>query len=192
MNSGEPGNEPKLCWGNCGCWLYFQVVSNRGPRRVVAFQIETGRPHSCPRPAKAPRVFVPAMVEFSESRKCECGEMVYEVPVRGGHYRKEIIQFNRIEWPWVEHDCEKYPTLPGILDFSLRKLSDNCTGFNLPKPYKLVIVVCQKRILGQPQEYVVALKSVSGERFCCRLIGEGGIRWGDFQCFVELIMTAAF
>ena len=172
--------EPQLCWGNCGNWIYFQTVSNRGRRRVVAFETKTDQPHSCPRQL-APPVFVPAMANFGELRKCDCGEMVYEIPVSSGHYRKEIIQFNQIEWPWNEHNCPKHPALPEILDFSLRKLSDSCAELNLPKPYQLVIVLCQKNISQNSPERIVALKTAFGEKFCCRFVGEGKIRWGDFS-----------
>jgi hypothetical protein len=169
-------NEPKLCWGGCGCLLVFHTITGAGRRRVVAFDGATGNAHHCPRPPKAPRVFVEAMQDYSEAVKCDgCGRLVCEVPTRYG-----VEQFEAANGKW--HDC---PTPNGVLKGIWKspsvRLLEEFKKLNLSEPHSLNVIVCVRRISGTDPLYLVALKSVHGNHVCAFFTGKGKLVIGDLS-----------
>jgi len=170
----------KLCWGGCGCWLVFRR-SVSGRSRIIAFDVKTRKHHRCPR-QHSPKIFVEAMDKFSEPLKCNyCSDKFYEVPTHDGIV--EVVQFDD---GWKSHDCPSNNRVKQLelLPDSLKILNDRCSEFKLPKPYRLVIIVCIKPI--RPPDptapnYLVALKSVSGEKFCSDFTGQGVLRLGHLS-----------
>ncbi len=88
------------------------------------------------------------------------------------------LQFDRLLWPWKVHDCG---LLPGIWDYRVRSLTDECAKSLLPEPYLLVTIVCLKLIAGGEPLHLVALKSVSGKRFCSFFAGVAQAVAGDLS-----------
>jgi hypothetical protein len=169
-------NEPKLCWGGCGCLLVFNTITGTGRRRVVAFDEATGNAHHCPRPPDAPRVFVEAMQDYSEAVKCDgCGRLVCEAPTRYG-----VEQFEAANGKW--HDC---PTpngvLKGIWKSPTVNLIEEFKKLNIPEPHSLNVIVCVKPILGADPLYLVALKGVHGKKECAFFFGKGTLTIGDLS-----------
>ena len=169
-------NERKLCWGGCGRFLVFRLITAAGRRRVMAFDAVNGDPHNCPRPASAPRVFVEAMQDYSKPVKCDgCGNMVYEVPTCGG-----VEQFDTVDGKW--HECLRpHGVLKGIWNLPIINLAAGCSRFSLPKPHRLTVIVCVKRIVGDDPLYLVALKDVSGQKVCAVFTGQGQLKIGELS-----------
>ncbi len=191
-------NEPKLCWGNCGHWLVFKRLGLGRWRWNVAFQLCTEKGHTCPRSHKLPPLFLPGMQQCHEPTECDfCNRKIYGVPTRPKNREEEVIWFDKLDWPWVAHFCPEHTGLTGIADISPKNLSDQCRGLKLPEPFRLVIIICVKDIssadtlttaarppvfkmpIRRDQLYIVALKSVLGEKFCYYFRGDEKPRWGD-------------
>jgi hypothetical protein len=172
--------EPQLCWGDCGHRLSFKMMNNRWQHWVVAFQVCTGEAHKCSRSPKFPPVFLPAMQECCVPVECEySNRMIYGVPTRPKNKETEVLWFDELVWPWTAHDCPMHNTmLPGFGDISPKHLSHQCCNLELPKPFRLVIIVCVKKI-GQDPLYIIALKSLLGEVLYYHFRGEETPRWGD-------------
>src|SRR5438552_3436122 len=66
-----------------------------------------------------------------------------------------------------------------IWDYRVQCFADECEKSQLPKPCRLVMTVCIKSIVGPDQMHLIALKSVSGRRFCAFFVGEGKPGCGD-------------
>ncbi len=175
-------SEPQLCWGNCGHWLVIKRLGQGRRRWNAAFQLCTDRGHTCPRSRKPP-LFLPGMQQCHEPMECNyCHRQIYGVPTRPKNKEEDIIWFDKLDWPWVAHFCPEHNGLEGIADISPKNLSGQCTKLKLPEPYRLVIVICVKCIPSLDrgdQLYVVALKSVFGDKFCCFFRGDEKPRWGD-------------
>jgi hypothetical protein len=193
-------HEPKICWGDCGHWLVFKRQGD-GRRRNVAFQLCTGKGHTCPRSRGLPRLFLPGMGQDQEPIECDsCHKQIYGVPTRPKNSEEEVLWFDKLDWPWAAHFCPKHNNLAGIVDISPKNLSDQCGKLKLPAPQRLVIIICVKEFLGpdaltakitpacspvckmpitRDPLYAAALKSVLGEKFCCLFRGDEKPRWGD-------------
>ena len=199
MREGQ--GKAQLCWGDCGHWLVFNSVGQGRCRRDVAFQICTGEGHSCPRPAELPQVFLPGMHHCGEPTQCTCcRKQIYSVPTRPRRRLEDVMWFDELAWPWRAHFCPQHAGLPGIADVSPRNLSEQCCELELPKPYRLVTIICVKdtpspdalSAKNQPAcspvcktlsrvdpLYIVALKSVLGDKSCSFFRGNNEPRWGD-------------
>jgi hypothetical protein len=139
------------------------------------------------------------MQQCHEPIECICHKEIYGVPTRPKKKEDEVIWFDKLDWPWVAHFCPKYNGLAGIADISPKNLSDQCSKLKLPEPYRLVIIICVKNLSSpealtaknipacapvckmpiRGQLYLVALKSVLGEKICCFFRGDKEPRWGD-------------
>lgn len=171
-------SEPIDCWG-CGKPLIFRTLRDG---RVLPFlashPIEV---HTCPRPANCPPVFLPAMEDFRKRIKCSfstCSGLVYQVPTK-----HQMGQFHcKLQFDCVALDLCVHPhgLLSGIWDYRVQSLARCLRSDSLPKPFRLVVTVCVKRIpsSGVPM-YLMALKSVSGRRFCSFFVGDGEVVCGD-------------
>jgi hypothetical protein len=157
-------NSPKSCWG-CGQPLVFRIIKGKNGNHCIPFLAKNANvQHSCPKPAKRLPVFLPAMLDCSEKIKCECGAPVYRVPARNEMAQFDFaLQFDATSWPWKVHQCG---FLPGIWDCNIQSLTNDCHDENLPGPYRLVIIVCVKKIAGSDPLYLFALKGVDEEREC--------------------------
>src|SRR6185437_13931610 len=169
-------NDGKLCWGGCGSFLEFHTIIGTSRRHVVSFDKATGKAHQCPRPPNAPPVFVEAMQDYSDVVRCDgCGRLVWEVPTRHG-----VEQFEATNGKW--HDC---PTPNGVLKEIWKSptvsLLAEFKKLNISEPHSLNVIVCVKRIIGADLLYLVALKSVQGNRVCAFFVGEGGPTIGDLS-----------
>ena len=91
------------------------------------------------------------MAACNELLKCDSSlKKIYAVPIRQKKKKEaEVLLFDRLEWPWEAHYCPVFNAMfPGISDISPKNLSEACSRLNLPKPYRLVIVVCVKETPG--------------------------------------------
>lgn len=192
-------NEPKQCWGDCGHWIVLKRMGQRRRRWDVAFQVCTDKGHTCPR-RKLPPLFLPGMLQCHEPEECDfCHRQIYGVPTRPKNKEEEVIWFDKLDWPWVTHFCPKHNGLDGIADISPRNLGDYCRKMKLPEPFRLVIIICVKDLSNpelltakkipncapvckmpvREQLYLIALKSVVGEKYCSYFRGDEKPRWGD-------------
>ena len=171
-------SEPIDCWG-CGKPLIFKTLRDG---RVLPFLAKhPTEVHTCPRPADCPPVFLPAMEDFRKRIKCSfasCPALVYQVPTRN-----QMEQFDyKLQFDHVSLGLSVHPhgLLQGIWDYRVQSLAKSLRSVRFPKPTRLVVTVCVKQIPsdGIPM-YLMALKSVSGRRFCSFFLGDGEIECGD-------------
>jgi hypothetical protein len=99
------------------------------------------------------------------------------VPTRPKNREEDVIWFDKFDWPWVAHFCPEHPGLAGIADISPKNLSDQSIRLKLSEPFRLVIIICVED--RRNQLYIVALKSVLGEKLCYFFRGDEKPRWGD-------------
>jgi hypothetical protein len=152
--------------------IVFRTRLDGRKKWVVALDAANGKHHKCP------KIFVEAMTDFHKPVRCACGNQIYEVPIFGGL----IMQFDTVRWPWRTHDCSSpNGVLPGIWNSPPEELGKKCSELKLPEPYLLVVIVCEKRLAGPEPKYLVALKSVCGERFCTFFVGQGEFRLGELS-----------
>jgi hypothetical protein len=167
--------EPRNCWG-CGVPIVFKTM---GSRQVVAFSVKNPEePHSCPRRPELPPIFLPAMQDYRKQVECPfCHEKAYPVPARNEMEQFDyMLLFDRVRWPWEVHKCG---ILPGIWDYKLNDLMARCLETPSSGPFRLVTVVCAKRITGPDNIHLIALKSVLHERSCSVFAGWTNLVPGD-------------
>jgi hypothetical protein len=200
LRAGEMSDEPQYCWGDCGHWLVLKRLGQGRRRWDAAFQLCTDKGHTCPRSRDLPLLFLPGMRQCHEPIECNIShKQIYGVPMRPKNTEEEVIWFDKLDWPWVAHFCPKHNSLAGIADISPKNLSDKCSKLKLSEPFRLVIIICVEDLSSpealtaknipscapickmpiRGQLYVVALKSVLGENFCCFFHGDENPRWGD-------------
>ena len=177
-NAGVTPSEPVDCWG-CGKPLIFRTL--RDGRVLPFLAANPTEVHICPRPAEWPPVFLPAMEDFGNKVKCafpSCRTMVYQVPARSQMKQFDYrLQFERVALGLVVHP---HGLLKGIWDYRVQSLTDHLRVSSEPKPHRLVVAVSVKPIPSpEVPMQLIALKSVSGRRFCSFFIGEGSIACGD-------------
>jgi len=68
-------NEPRFCWGGCGRPLMFRTILRTGRRRAIPIDADNGKFHRC-RKRDAPRIFMPAMQDWSKPVECRGRSMV--------------------------------------------------------------------------------------------------------------------
>jgi hypothetical protein len=123
------------------------------------------------------------MLQSSEPIECSfCHKSIYAVPTRPKKKEEEVLWFEKLDWPWKVHFCPHHAGLEGVTDVSPRNLAQTCQQRKFPEPFLLVIVICVKEIPGTPQDgklYVIALKSILGEKLCYFFRGDEAPRWGD-------------
>jgi hypothetical protein len=176
--NGMP-NEPKRCWG-CGRLIVFRTIGQGIEQRSVSvdyekllageFEVHLDRKY-----ANLPQKFLPAMDDCTSQVECSygCGKKVYQVPVRGDG---GIAFFDRLIWGvngWMLHPHGELP----VWNYLVEALRDGCIKLDLPKPRRLASIICLKRIPGpdakSDQQYSIALKTVSGGKFCSRFVLHG-------------------
>jgi len=178
-------SEPIDCWG-CGKPLIFKTLLGG---KVLPFLAKNPTEvHSCPRPTGCPAVFLPAMEDFRKKVKCaypSCPSMVYRVPARNQMEQFDFkLQFDRVALGLIVHP---HGLLHGIWDYRVQSLANRLQTTPLPRPYRLVVVASVKPIPSESVTmFLVALKSVSGRRFCSFFVGDAGLACGDLAVLCGL------
>jgi hypothetical protein len=176
-------SEPTDCWG-CGQPLIFKTMEAGQIVPFLAKQPDTV--HSCPKRRKNPPVFLPAMQDYKKRVNCPfCNTKVYQVPTRNQMEQFDFaLQFERVSRGLKVHP---HGLLPGIWDYRVQRLADECKKALTPKPFRLATIVCTKPIIGTyppfgpDQLHLIALKCVSGRRCCAYFVGPGEPGCGDLS-----------
>jgi hypothetical protein len=163
------------CWG-CGQPLVFKTMK---AGQIVAFLARNPQePHSCPRIPELPPIFLPALVDYRKKVDCPfCPRKVYRVPARNG--------MDQLDYAWlfdrvcIDFEVHPHNMLPGIWDYRVRSLATESRLPHLPKPRRLVSIVCTKSIVGPSPLHLIALKCVSGRKLCSFFSGPGKPACGD-------------
>ena len=175
--------EPKDCWG-CGQPLIFKTMADGKILTCLAKHPDIF--HSCPRQPKLPPIFLPALQDCRKRITCPfCKTKVYQVPSRNQMQQFDYaLQFERVSLGLKVHP---HGLLPGIWDYRVQSLADEYSNALLSKPFRFVTIVCTKRIIGTyppfgpDQLHLIALKCVSGRRYCGYFVGEGKPECGDLS-----------